>query len=197
MLVATDVAARGIDVELVTHVINFQCPEDEKTYLHRTGRTGRAGATGVAVTFVDWDDLHRWTLINKALDLGIPEPQETYSSSAHLFSDQQIPTGTKGTLPRSSRTRAGLGAERVEDIEGSAGRRKPPSGRGRAQKGGPKGNATSSGGGGAQPAADRGHRAKRTSTVERGSTAGGGQGQRRRRRRSSGNQGAEATPSSD
>ena len=74
ILVATDVAARGIDVENVTHVINYQCPEDEKTYLHRIGRTARAGNTGVAVTFVDWDDLHRWALINKTLDLGIPEP---------------------------------------------------------------------------------------------------------------------------
>ena len=57
ILVATDVAARGIDVENVTHVINYQCPEDEKTYLHRIGRTARAGNTGIAVTFVDWDDL--------------------------------------------------------------------------------------------------------------------------------------------
>ena len=72
VLVATDVAARGIDVEAVTHVINYQCPEDEKTYLHRTGRTGRAGTKGIAVTFVDWDDIPRWGLIDKALDLGIP-----------------------------------------------------------------------------------------------------------------------------
>ena len=46
VLVATDVAARGIDVDDVTHVINYQCPEDEKTYLHRIGRTGRAGNDG-------------------------------------------------------------------------------------------------------------------------------------------------------
>src|SRR4051794_35543210 len=122
VLVATDVAARGIDVEAVTHVINYQCPEDEKTYLHRTGRTGRAGAKGTAVTFVDWDDMPRWSLINKALDLGIPEPVETYSSSPHLYSDQSIPEGTKGTLPRSARTREGLGAERVEDL-GETGKR--------------------------------------------------------------------------
>ncbi len=116
VLVATDVAARGIDVEGVTHVINYQCTEDEKTYLHRIGRTGRAGRTGVAVTFVDWDDMPRWGLINKALDLGIPEPVETYSSSPHLYEDMSIPAGTKGTLPRSNRTREGLGAERVEDL---------------------------------------------------------------------------------
>ncbi|WP_246247984.1 DEAD/DEAH box helicase, partial [Cellulomonas septica] len=66
VLVATDVAARGIDVEDVTHVVNYQCPEDEKTYLHRTGRTGRAGNKGTAVTFVDWDDMPRWSLIDSA-----------------------------------------------------------------------------------------------------------------------------------
>ncbi|MCL3859865.1 DEAD/DEAH box helicase [Actinotalea sp. K2] len=122
VLVATDVAARGIDVEDVTHVINYQCPEDEKTYLHRTGRTGRAGKTGTAVTFVDWDDLPRWGLIDKALDLGYPEPVETYSSSPHLFTELDIPEGTKGTLPTADRTRAGLAAERYEDI-GDTGKR--------------------------------------------------------------------------
>ena len=121
VLVATDVAARGIDVDDVTHVINYQCPEDEKTYLHRIGRTGRAGNTGTAVTFVDWDDMPRWALIDKALDLGIPEPQETYSSSPHLFDDLDIPEGTKGRLPRAARTRAGLDAEVVEDL-GETGR---------------------------------------------------------------------------
>ncbi len=60
-------AARGIDVDDVTHVVNLQCPDDENTYLHRVGRTGRAGNTGIAVTFVDWDSVPRWSLINKAL----------------------------------------------------------------------------------------------------------------------------------
>jgi superfamily II DNA/RNA helicase len=122
ILVATDVAARGIDVDNVTHVINYQCPEDEKTYLHRIGRTARAGNTGVAVTFVDWDDLHRWALINKTLDLGIPDPQETYSSSDHLFTDLDIPTDAKGYLRKSQQTRAGLAAEEIEDL-GETGKR--------------------------------------------------------------------------
>jgi superfamily II DNA/RNA helicase len=122
VLVATDVAARGIDVQDVTHVINYQCPDEERTFLHRIGRTGRAGAKGVAVTFVDWDDMPKWGLINKALDLPFPEPVETYSSSKHLFSDLSIPEGTTGKLPRSSRTRAGLDAEAVEDI-GETGRK--------------------------------------------------------------------------
>jgi superfamily II DNA/RNA helicase len=98
VLVATDVAARGIDVQGISHVINYTCPEDEKTYIHRIGRTGRAGATGIAVTFVDWADLHRWKMINKALDLPFDEPQETYSTSAHLFHDLGIPEGTKGRI---------------------------------------------------------------------------------------------------
>ncbi|MET8946251.1 DEAD/DEAH box helicase, partial [Streptomyces sp. NPDC004542] len=122
VLVCTDVAARGIDVEGVTHVINYQSPEDEKTYLHRVGRTGRAGAKGTAITFVDWDDIPRWQLINKALELDFNDPVETYSSSPHLFSDLGIPEGTKGTLPRSERTRAGLDAEVLEDLGETGGR---------------------------------------------------------------------------
>ena len=98
VLIATDVAARGIDVDDVTHVINHTIPEDHDAYLHRVGRTGRAGKTGIAVTFVDWDDLHKWALINKALEMGIPEPVETYSSSPHFLSDLNIPEGTKGRL---------------------------------------------------------------------------------------------------
>lgn len=57
VLVATDVAARGIDIDDITHVINYQIPEDEQAYVHRIGRTGRAGKTGIAVTLVDWDEL--------------------------------------------------------------------------------------------------------------------------------------------
>jgi len=98
VLIATDVAARGIDVDDVTHVINHTIPDDEKAYLHRVGRTGRAGKTGIAVTFVDWDDLHKWALINRELDFGQPEPVETYSSSPHLYTDLDIPEGTKGRL---------------------------------------------------------------------------------------------------
>ncbi len=136
VLVCTDVAARGIDVEGVTHVINYQCPEDEKTYLHRIGRTGRAGASGTAVTLVDWDDIPRWQLINKALELTFNDPEETYSTSPHLYELLKIAPGTKGVLPRSERTRAGLGAEEVEDL-GETGGRGGRSGRGRGAKAAP------------------------------------------------------------
>ncbi|MES9511809.1 DEAD/DEAH box helicase [Streptomyces sp. NPDC000609] len=126
VLVCTDVAARGIDVEGVTHVINYQSPEDEKTYLHRIGRTGRAGAKGIAITLVDWDDIPRWQLINKALDLKFPDPVETYSTSPHLFEELDIPAGTKGVLPRAERTRAGLRAEEIEDLGETGGRGRKP-----------------------------------------------------------------------
>ncbi len=104
ILIATDVAARGIDVDDVTHVINHTIPDDEKTYLHRAGRTGRAGKTGIAVTFVDWEDLHKWALINRALEFGQPDPVETYSSSPHLYEDLDIPAGTKGRIAKAPRT---------------------------------------------------------------------------------------------
>ena len=116
VLVATDVAARGIDVADVTHVINWECPEDDKTYLHRIGRTGRAGNSGVAITLVDWDDLHRWKMINQTLGLPFADPIETYSSSPHVYTGLGIPEGTKGRLPSASKTRAGLDAETIEDL---------------------------------------------------------------------------------
>ncbi len=118
VLVATDVAARGIDIDDVTHVINYQCPDDEKTYVHRIGRTGRAGRTGVAITLVDWDEEPRWKLISDTLGLDKPEPVETYSSSKHLYEDLGIPEGTTGRLPLANRTRAGLAAEEEEDLGG-------------------------------------------------------------------------------
>lgn len=139
VLIATEVAARGIDVDDVTHVINHTVPDDEKAYLHRVGRTGRAGRTGIAVTFVDWDDMHKWALINKALEFGIAEPVETYSSSPHLFTDLNIPEGSKGrlkatpvkeTAPRGERTRsrtsggraAGSGSRSESSGEGGSSR---------------------------------------------------------------------------
>ncbi|MGW3811814.1 DEAD/DEAH box helicase, partial [Micromonospora sp. NPDC005113] len=130
ILVATDVAARGLDVTGVTHVINYDCPEDQDTYTHRIGRTGRAGATGVAVTFVDWDDMPRWRIIDKTLGLEMPEPPETYHTSPHLYTDLHISTEITGTLPTAERTRAGLSAEIEEDLGGTRSRRGDSGGRG-------------------------------------------------------------------
>ena len=106
VLVATDVAARGIDIDGITHVVNYQCPEDEKTYVHRIGRTARAGAEGISVTFVDWDELARWKMIDMALELGLGEPEETYSSSEHLYAMLNIPAGSNGRVVKARPAKA-------------------------------------------------------------------------------------------
>ncbi|MFD1368397.1 DEAD/DEAH box helicase [Actinoplanes sichuanensis] len=173
VLVATDVAARGLDVSGVTHVINYDCPEDPETYTHRIGRTGRAGATGVAVTFVDWEDMPRWVLIDKSLGLSMPEPPETYHTSPALYADLEIPTDISGTLPTDSRSRAGLSAEVEEDL-GTVGRRgrgrgdRDRGGRGRSRGGdsGPSADAASSGETTERPARQRQRR--RRGVVEEG-----------------------------
>jgi superfamily II DNA/RNA helicase len=162
ILIATDVAARGIDVLDVTHVINHTVPDDPDTYLHRAGRTGRAGKTGIAVTFVDWADMHKWSLINKGLDFGQPEPVETYSSSPHLFTDLDIPQGVKGRLKPSP---AAPHAERAPREKSSS---RPP--RQRTRSGGSNEQTRAEGGGthdGATPA-----RRKRTRRRRGGSGSG-------------------------
>ncbi|GAB7048772.1 DEAD/DEAH box helicase [Catenuloplanes indicus] len=131
VLVATDVAARGLDVSGVTHVINYDCPEDPDTYTHRIGRTGRAGATGVAVTFVDWEDMPRWHLIDKSIGLDMREPPETYHTSPYLYTDLDIPTDVAAALPSADRTRAGLAAEIEEDLGSTRPRRSGRRGEGR------------------------------------------------------------------
>jgi superfamily II DNA/RNA helicase len=173
VLVATDVAARGIDVSGVSHVVNYTCPEDDKTYVHRIGRTGRAGASGIAITLVDATDVHRWKMINKALDLPFDEPVETYSTSEHLFHDQGIAPGTKGRI---------VEAKPVEKREPRE--QRPP--RERRE--------------GDRPARNRSRsRTRNGQPVDAGSAAPAGEGadkpagsanRRRRRRRSSGSSGS-------
>ncbi len=208
VLVATEVAARGLDVTGVTHVINYDCPDDPDMYVHRIGRTGRAGATGVAVTLVDWEDMTRWRLIDRTLGVGVPEPLETYHTSAHLYADLHIPEGASGTLPTKQRVRAGLGAEQEEDIEikprarrtkrsRSTGtpaatsepsataprqRRRRKIGNGATASGGSSGDAGSTGGESGSAADEAGRGAKRPA--------------RRRRRRTGRSPGADGTPSS-
>lgn len=196
VLIATDVAARGIDVDDVTHVINHTIPDDPDTYLHRAGRTGRAGKTGIAVTFVDWDDLHKWTLIDKALEFGIPEPVETYSSSPHLFEELDIPAGTKGRLPGASAHAASAGGP----AEKKTGDRPPRSGsrpaRTRTRSGGtdrPASEAPAAESAAPQSAPSEGGPAD-GGPAEAGSTDGAAKRRRRRRRRGNGT-GSEATAS--
>ncbi|RNL85429.1 DEAD/DEAH box helicase [Halostreptopolyspora alba] len=176
VLVATDVAARGLDVDDVTHVVNYECPEDGKTYTHRIGRTGRAGRSGTAVTFVEWQEVARWKLINTALDLPYADPPETYSTSAHFFEALGIPSGTKGTLAKERRKRAGLEAEQVEDI-GDTGQQRKESSEGGGRR---RGNRRRTRGGRKSDTASAEKPADSTSTVR---DQGGDKPVRRRRRR--------------
>ena len=186
VLVATDVAARGIDVTGVSHVVNYTCPEDDKTYVHRIGRTGRAGATGTAITFVDWADLHRWKLINKALDLPFDEPVETYSTSPHLFTDQGVAEGTKGRIadPKPREDAGDRGGDRGERRE------RPERNRNRSRNRTRGGQSVSQGAGSAD---SEGGTPADTSAQGSGSgESGSGNRNRRRRRRRSGGGGGQS-----
>ncbi|HEY3747694.1 MAG TPA: DEAD/DEAH box helicase [Pseudonocardiaceae bacterium] len=182
VLVATDVAARGIDVEGVTHVVNYQCPDDDKTYIHRIGRTGRAGRTGVAVTLVDWDEEPRWKLISDTLGLNKPVPVETYSTSEHLQVDLGIGADATGRLPLGQRTRAGLSAEPVEKLTTGRGgepkQRRKRSGGERVRSSHPERSASSAApvsGVSGEEGTDGEQRSRRRRTRRSGSAAGNGQ----------------------
>ncbi|MBW3562238.1 MAG: DEAD/DEAH box helicase, partial [Actinobacteria bacterium] len=94
VLVATEVAARGLDIDNVTHVINYDLPDDEKMYLHRIGRTGRAGAAGVAVTFADHSEMSRLRMILRELDLEEDAVKEVFSTSDLLQERFDLPDAT-------------------------------------------------------------------------------------------------------
>jgi superfamily II DNA/RNA helicase len=190
ILIATDVAARGIDVNDVTHVINHTVPDDADTYLHRAGRTGRAGKTGIAVTFVDWDDMHKWRLIDRGLDMGIPEPVETYSSSPHLYAELDIPEGTKGRLkpaaPASERAprQSGSGAGGSDSGDRTRSRRRTRGGSGGSGSGGAQAAASRPEGAGTHDGKGTEHHDGNAAPAKR----------RRRRRRSGGATGAPTPP---
>ncbi|MCY9657625.1 MULTISPECIES: DEAD/DEAH box helicase [Paenibacillus] len=101
LLVATDIAARGLDVEGVTHVFNYDVPQDAESYIHRIGRTGRAGDTGVAVTFATQRDMPTIELIEKGIKMslrGASEPQvrRVRSSSEDYLEHEGRGSGRRG-----------------------------------------------------------------------------------------------------
>ncbi|MCH9667338.1 MAG: DEAD/DEAH box helicase [Actinomycetia bacterium] len=184
VLVATDVAARGIDIDDITHVINYQIPEDEQAYVHRIGRTGRAGKTGIAVTLVDWDELPRWAMIDKALGLETPDPAETYSSSPHLYEELDIPTEATGKIGSARRASGTKRAPRRSEARDDKPARRSNRTRRRTRGGNAAGNA-----GGARVEGQTG--AGESSTPAQSADAAGDaseakrSGRRRRRRRPS------------
>jgi ATP-dependent RNA helicase RhlE len=94
VLVATDIAARGIDVELLSHVINFELPNVPETYVHRIGRTGRAGASGVAISFCDQEEKEFLRDIQKLTGIQIPVVSE-HPFPPQAFSGTPRPSGNR------------------------------------------------------------------------------------------------------
>jgi superfamily II DNA/RNA helicase len=111
VLVCTDVASRGLDIAGLSHVINYDTPEDEWAYVHRTGRTGRAGAAGVAVTFVAWNEMDTAELIRRRLDLTDEPVHEVYSTSPLLSELFDLPTVEEAAAVRAAAAPAKAAAE--------------------------------------------------------------------------------------
>ncbi len=107
VLVATDVAARGIDVDGITHVINYDLPIEPECYVHRIGRTGRAGATGIALSFCDPSERGKLRaierLIRARIDVHTEHPFHTATAAA---SSAQRPDSGRKPVPKFRRRRA-------------------------------------------------------------------------------------------
>lgn len=101
VLVATDIAARGIDIDDLSHVINFELPDVPETYVHRIGRTGRAGQNGIAISFCDFDEKSQLADIVKLIGKNIPEIKtHPYPLKNNFLTEKPAKTG------RSKNTRA-------------------------------------------------------------------------------------------
>ncbi|MDP7287265.1 MAG: DEAD/DEAH box helicase, partial [Phycisphaerae bacterium] len=175
VLVATDIAARGIDVDGVSHVINFDLPNESESYVHRIGRTARAGKAGKAISFCAGDEMGYLREIQKLIKRKIPLDCD------HSFHSEEASHGMENGAPalspaqKQSKARAGQARRRKELKEGTArparGSRQGQKGKARRSQGGAKGGPK----GGAR------------ATESRGAIASGGKSRRRRRpRRSSG-----------
>lgn len=106
VLVATDIAARGIDVDHLSHVINFELPNVPETYVHRIGRTGRAGASGAALSFCDMEERAYLRDIHKLIGLTIPVVEDhPYASSMQFV---QTPVVQKNPMNRKPASHSGF-----------------------------------------------------------------------------------------
>ena len=114
VLVATDVAQRGLDVDGITHVVNYDVPIDPEDYVHRIGRTGRAGATGTAITFVTAGDLGAI----KSLEHRLGRAVEKTHLEEFDYAGAPPTNGGKigGRTKKSSRTGGGMGSKSVDDL---------------------------------------------------------------------------------
>jgi ATP-dependent RNA helicase RhlE len=147
VLVATDIAARGIDIDDVTHVVNFDVPEVPETYVHRIGRTARAGASGQAMTFVQADERADFFAIEKLTRQQIPVVE------GHPF-ESNVPMNI---VPKSIDPQRRAKLERAEEDAERRSQGLPRNDRGRGGRGGPpRGHGGGGGGGGAPRPANGG-----------------------------------------
>lgn len=111
VLIATDIAARGIDIDQLTHVLNYELPNVPETYVHRIGRTGRAGANGTAISFCDWSEKTFLTDIQKLIKKEIPvikgHPWDNETMHARSVTTQSVNTVPQRVFR--SRGRSGFG----------------------------------------------------------------------------------------
>jgi len=105
-LVATDIAARGIDVDELSHVINFELPNIPETYVHRIGRTGRAGNYGSALSFCDMEERAYLRDIHKLIDKTIPVVEDHPYASTMKFI--QTPVTTNNLMNRKPASHSGF-----------------------------------------------------------------------------------------
>ena len=126
VLVATDIAARGIDIDDVTHVVNFDVPEVPETYVHRIGRTARAGAAGMALSFCEADERADWRNIEKLTRQEIPIVE------GHPYESKVPFAATKPRAPAPQRPQPQSHTHGRRDLpnEGSGKRRRRRGGRG-------------------------------------------------------------------
>jgi ATP-dependent RNA helicase RhlE len=112
-LIATDIAARGIDVDEITHVINFELPNEPETYVHRIGRTARAGTSGVAISFCEAEEIAYLRLIEKVIKKSVPVVRDQpFHSDAAQNSNLRPPVQQQNRGPRGKPRSGGFRPQR-------------------------------------------------------------------------------------
>jgi ATP-dependent RNA helicase RhlE len=140
VLIATDIAARGIDIDELTHVINYELPNIPETYVHRIGRTGRAGASGIALSFCDEEEIEFLKDIHKLIAKEIPvEDAHPYPMSPQSIVAKHAEGKKKGPAQSGGGSKRGRSFGRADKGRGVSGKTPAGSGMSGAGRGGSRG----------------------------------------------------------
>lgn len=140
VLIATDIAARGIDIDELTHVINYELPNIPETYVHRIGRTGRAGASGIALSFCDEEEIEFLKDIHKLIAKEIPvEDAHPYPMSPQSIVAKHAEGKKKGPAQSGGGSKRGRSFGRADKGRGASGKTPAGSGMSGAGRGGSRG----------------------------------------------------------